>query len=156
MTRFGAKWSALVASLVMKPRISVITICVDDLERSLRFYRDGLGLATDGIVGKEFEHGAVAFFDLQAGLKLALWPRASLAHDSGVSLEKPSVTELLIGHNVSSIAEVDAVMSEAERAGAVIVKQAQKTFWGGYAGYFQDPDRHLWEVVWNPQWDSPD
>ena len=140
----------------MKPRITVITICVDDLERSVRFYRDGLGLVTDGIVGKEFEHGAVAFFDLQAGLKLALWPRTSLAHDSGLPLEKPSATEMSIGHNVSSMAEVDAVMREAERAGAVIVKPAQKTFWGGYAGYFQDPDRHLWEIVWNPQWDSPD
>lgn len=140
----------------MKPRITVITIGVDDLGRSVRFYRDGLRLLTDGIIGKEFEHGAVAFFDLQAGLKLALWPRVSLAHDSGLLVEKPSATEISIGHNVSSVAEVDAVMSEAKLAGAVIVKPAQKTFWGGYAGYFQDPDKHLWEVVWNPQWDSLD
>ena len=138
--------------LSMKPRITVITVCVDDLERSLRFYRDGLGLKTEGIIGTEFEHGAVAFFDLQAGLKLALWPRKSLAHDSGLALGKPSATELSLGHNVSSKTEVDAVMEQARRAGAIIVKTAQDTFWGGYAGYFQDPDQHLWEVVWNPQW----
>jgi len=140
----------------MKPRISLITICVDDLERSLRFYRDGLGLKTEGIVGKEFEYGAVAFFDLQAGLKLAVWPRKSLSRDSGLALEKPSATEFALGHNVSSRAEVDAVMEQAGKAGAVIVKPAQDTFWGGYAGYFQDPDRHLWEVAWNPQWPAPE
>ena len=140
----------------MKPRITVITVCVDDLERSLRFYRDGLGLKTEGIVGREFEHGAVAFFDLQAGLRLAIWPRKSLAHDSGLSAGKPSATEFSLGHNVSSRAEVDAVMEQARSAGAIIVKPAQDTFWGGYAGYFQDPDQHLWEVVWNPQWPSPE
>jgi catechol 2,3-dioxygenase-like lactoylglutathione lyase family enzyme len=135
----------------MKPRLTMITIAVDDLERSLRFYRDGLHLPTEGIIGQQFEHGAVAFFDLQAGLKLAIWPRESLAADSGLPLGKPSATELSLGHNVSSKAEVDATMAEAKAAGAVIVKPAQDTFWGGYAGYFQDPDGHLWEVVWNPQ-----
>jgi catechol 2,3-dioxygenase-like lactoylglutathione lyase family enzyme len=136
----------------MKPRITVITLTVDDLERSLRFYRDGLGLKTEGIIGKNFEYGAVAFFDLQAGMKLALWPRKSLAHDTRMPVGTPSATELSVGHNLSSKAEVDAVMDEAKRAGAVIVKPAQDTFWGGYAGYFQDPDQHLWEVVWNPHW----
>jgi catechol 2,3-dioxygenase-like lactoylglutathione lyase family enzyme len=136
----------------MKPRITVITIGVDDLDRALRFYRDGLGLTTEGIVGKEFEHGAVVFFDLQAGLKLAIWPRRSISHDSGLPPGTPSATEFTLGHNVSSKAEVDAVMEQAKNAGAVIVKPAQDTFWGGYAGYFQDSDRHLWEVVWNPQW----
>jgi catechol 2,3-dioxygenase-like lactoylglutathione lyase family enzyme len=135
----------------MKPRITVITVGVDDLERALRFYRDGLGLKTEGIIGKEFEYGAVAFFDLQAGLKLAIWPRKSLSHDSGLALSSPSPTEFTLGHNVSSKAKVDAVMEQAKNAGAVIVKPAQETFWGGYAGYFQDPDGHLWEVVWNPQ-----
>ena len=138
----------------MKPRITVITIGVDDLERALRFYRDGLGFKTEGIIGKEFEHGAVAFFDLQPGLKFAIWPRNSLAHDTGLPLSSPSPTEMTIGHNVSSKAEVDAVMAQARNAGALIVKPAQDTFWGGYAGYFQDPDRHLWEIVWNPQWAS--
>ena len=136
----------------MKPRITLITLGVDDLERAVRFYRDGLGLKTEGIVGTEFEYGAVAFFDLQAGLKLALWPRASLAHDSGLQLGSPGATEFSIGHNVSSKQEVDAVMQQAKKAGAVIVKPAHLTFWGGYAGYFQDPDAHLWEVAWNPQW----
>src|SRR3972149_1856618 len=134
----------------MKPRITVITVGVDDLERSLRFYRDGLGLPTQGIVGTEFEHGAVAFFDLQAGVKLAIWPRKSIAHDSGLPLSSPSPTDFMLGHNVSSRAEVDTVMEQARRAGATIVNPAHDTFWGGYAGYFQDPDRHVWEVVWNP------
>ena len=135
----------------MKPRISVITIGVDDLERSLRFYRDGLGLSTDGIVGKEFEFGAVAFFDRQSGVRLALWPRKSISRDSGLNLSAPSATEFTIGHNVSSKDEVDVVMEQAQRAGASIAKAAEKNFYGGYAGYFLDPDRHLWEVVWNPQ-----
>jgi len=135
----------------MKPRITVITIGVDDIEISLRFYRDGLGLKTKGIIGKEFEHGAVAFFNLQAGLKLAIWPRKSISHDSGLPLSSASPTEFTLGHNVSSKAEVNAVMEQVKNAGAVIVKPAQDTFWGGYAGYFQDPDQHLWEVVWNPQ-----
>ena len=140
----------------MNPRITLITIGVDDLERSLRFYRDGLGLKTEGIVGTEFERGAVAFFDLQAGVKLATWPRKSIAHDSGLPLGTPSPTEFTIGHNVSSKAEVDAVMEQAGKAGAGIVKPAHNTFWGGYAGYFQDPDEHLWEVAWNPQWVVPE
>jgi catechol 2,3-dioxygenase-like lactoylglutathione lyase family enzyme len=135
----------------MKPRITVITIGVDDLGRSLHFYRDGLGLVTEGIVGKEFEHGAVAFFDLQIGLKLAIWSRKNISHDSGLSLSSPSPTEFTLGHNVSSKEEVDTVMEQARNVGAIIVKPAQETFWGGYAGYFQDPDQHLWEVVWNPQ-----
>jgi uncharacterized protein len=140
----------------MKPRISVLTIGVDDLDRALRFYRDGLGLRTDGIVGKEFEFGAVAFFDLQPGLRLALWPRRSISHDSGLDVSAPSPTELTLGHNVSSRDEVDAVMEQARRAGATVVKAAHETFYGGYAGYFLDPDRHLWEVVWNPELVPPD
>ena len=134
----------------MDPRVTVLTLGVDDLERALRFYRDGLGLPANGIVGQEFEHGAVVFIDLQGGLRLALWPRASIAHDSGLPLTPPSATDTTLGHNVSSRAGVDAVMAEAEKAGARIVKRAHDTFWGGYAGYFQDPDGHLWEVVWNP------
>lgn len=140
----------------MKPRITVITIGVDDLEKSLRFYRDGLGLSTEGIIGKEFEYGAVVFIDLQAGLRLALWPRKSIAHDSGLALSKKSPMEFTLGHSVSSKAEVDAVMKQATSAGAVIVKPAEDTSWGGHAGYFQDPDGHLWEVVWNPQWTVQD
>src|SRR5688572_3750163 len=129
----------------MKPRISLITIGVDDLEKSLRFYRDGLGLPTKGIVGTEFEYGAVAFFDLEANLKLAIWPRKSLARDTGLPVDKPSATEFSIGHNVGSKAQVDSVMQRAANAGATIVKKAHDTFWGGYSGYFQDPDGHLRE-----------
>ena len=140
----------------MKPRMSVLTIGVDDLERSLCFYRDGLGLATPGIVGAEFEHGAVVFIELQAGMKLALFPRKSLAHDAGIALQPPSATEFSIGHNVASQAEVDAVMEQARAAGAQVVKPAQNTFWGGYAGCFQDPDGHLWEIAWNPHWPLPE
>lgn len=134
----------------MKPRMTLITLGVDDLDRAVRFYRDGLGLPTQGIVGQEFEHGAVAFFDLQPGLKLALWPRASLSHDSGLPVGEPSATDVSLAYNTISKSEVDAVMAEARAAGATIVKPAQETFWGGYAGYFQDPDRHLWEIAWNP------
>lgn len=134
----------------MKPHITLLTLGVDDLQRSVAFYRDGLGFSTKGIVGAEVENGAVAFFNLESGLKLALWPRKSLAADSGLPLQAASATELSIGHNVSSQQEVDAVMRQAERAGARIVKPAQPTFYGGYAGYFQDPDGHLWEVAFNP------
>jgi uncharacterized glyoxalase superfamily protein PhnB len=135
---------------IVKARVLVITLGVDNLERALSFYRDGLGLSTDGIVGQEFVHGAVALFDLRNGLKLAIWPRKSLSRDSGRSLAAPSPTDFSLGHNVSSKAEVDSVMAQAQAAGAKIVKPAQDTFWGGYAGYFQDLDSHLWEVVWNP------
>jgi len=114
----------------MQPRITVVTIGVDDLKRALRFYRDGLGLATEGIIGREFAYGAVVFIELQAGVRLALWPRRSIAHDAGLSLGATSPTEFTLGHNVSSKAEVDAVMQQARHAGAVIVKPAQETFWG--------------------------
>ena len=140
----------------MKPRITVLTLGVADLEKSVEFYRDGLGFPTEGIIGKEFEHGAVAFFDLQNGLKLALWPRSSIAHDADIPLQAPSAAEITIGHNLGSKKEVDEVMEQAGRAGAKIIKSAGDTFWGGYSGYFQDPDHHLWEVVWNPEMEITD
>jgi uncharacterized glyoxalase superfamily protein PhnB len=115
-----------------------------------------VGLATQGITGTEFEYGAVAFFDLQANLKLALYPRKSLAKDSGLPLGKTGAMAFSLGHNVSSKDEVDQVMKQAAHAGAAIVKPARDTFWGGYAGYFQDPDGHLWEIAWNPQWPVPE
>lgn len=138
---------------ILKPRITVITLGVDDVEKALHFYRDGLGLPSDGIVGEEFEHGAVAFFDLQPGLKLAVWNRKDIAYDTNLNKTMPSPTEFTIGHNVGSKAEVDEVMQQAKTAGAVITVPPYDTFWGGYSGYFQDPDGHLWEVVWNPQWE---
>ena len=136
----------------MKPRVTLITLGVDDLEKSIAFYRDGLGLPTPGIVGTEFEHGAVAFFDLQPGLKLALWPRSSIANESGLKRTPPSPTEFMLAHNVGSTREVDSVMQLAATAGAKILKPAAKAVWGGYTGVFEDPDGHLWEVAWNPQW----
>ena len=136
----------------MKPRVTVITLGVEDLDVSLSFYRDGLGLSTDGIVGTEFEPGAVVFLDLQPGLRLALWPRRSISHDTGLTTLPFNPTQMTLGHNVSSRAEVDTVMAQADAAGATIVKPPHETFWGGYSGYFQDPDGHLWEIVWNPQW----
>lgn len=134
----------------MKPGITVLTLGVDDLQRALEFYRDGLGLPTEGIVGTEYEYGAVAFFKLQGGVTLALWPKKSIAHDTGIAQRESSPTDFTIGHNVESKEEVDQVMEQARKAGATIVKPPQDTFYGGYAGYFQDPDQHLWEVVWNP------
>lgn len=135
----------------MRAVINLITLGVEDLERSLAFYRDGLGLPTQGIMGTEFEIGAVAFFQLQPGLKLALWPRTSLAADTGLPVGAASPTNFSLAHNVSSTSEVDAIMEQALRAGAKLVKPAQIAFWGGYAGYFQDPDGHLWEVAYNPE-----
>ncbi|NMF87551.1 VOC family protein [Aromatoleum petrolei] len=140
----------------MKPRLTVLTLAVDDLERALRFYRDGLGFPTEGVIGTEFEHGAVAFFDLQHGVKLALWPRSSLAHDTGLAVGGSSATRCSLGHNVATREEVDMVMEQARLAGACTVKPAGDTFWGGYAGYFSDPDGHLWEVVWNPHLELAD
>ncbi len=135
----------------MKPRISVVTLGVADLERALRFYRDGLGLATEGIVGREFEHGAVAFFDLSSGLRLAIWAQDDIAHDTGLPKQPISPTAFTLGHNVLQREEVDAILAAAQRAGAELIKPAQDTFYGGYAGYFRDPDGHLWEIVWNPE-----
>ena len=134
----------------MEPRISLITLGVSDLDRSVAFYRDGLGLPTEGIIGREFEHGAVAFFPLAGGLKLALWAQADLAHDTGLAAAPVSPTGFALAHNVRERGEVDAVRAAAGRAGAKMVKAPQDTFYGGYAGYFQDPDGHLWEVAWNP------
>jgi uncharacterized protein len=136
----------------MQPLITLITLGVDDLEESLRFYRDGLGFSTEGIVGQQFEYGAVAFFQLQNGLRLALWPRKSIAHDTNLPVAARSATEFTLAHNVRTKDEVEAVMAQAQAAGAAIVKPAHETFWGGYSGYFQDPDGHIWEVAFNPQW----
>jgi catechol 2,3-dioxygenase-like lactoylglutathione lyase family enzyme len=134
----------------MKSRINIITLGVDYLERSLRFYRDGLGFPTDGIIGQEFDHGAVALFELHGGLMLSLFERDNLALDATIRRAPNSPTEFSIGQLLGSKDEVDAVMIQAEKAGAQIVKPAQDAFWGGYSGYFQDPDGHLWEILWNP------
>lgn len=137
----------------MKPRIKVITLAVADLERALVFYRDGLDLPTEGVIGTEFEDGAVVFFHMNDDLILALYPRPALAKDANVALDAPSRSELSIGHIVGSKQEVDGIMQQAEEAGANITDAARDRFWGGYSGYFQDPDGHLWEIAWNPAWE---
>jgi hypothetical protein len=140
----------------MKPRLGILTLAVDDLQRSLAFYRDGMGLETKGIVGEQFEHGAVVFFNLDGGLMLALWPSASMEKDAKVTPTEARLGAVSLGHFVKSKAEVDAVIAQAERAGAVITDRPRDRFWGGYSGYFHDPDGHLWEIAWNPDVSVPD
>ena len=142
----------------MKPRITALTIGVDDLERSLAFYRDGLGFQTNGVIGTEFEgdevhpSGAAVMFELQNGLILALYQRTDLAKDAKQPVRPPSPTEFSIGHFVQSKEEVDALLKQAEAAGAIVTEEPHDRPWGIYSGYFQDPDDHLWEIVWNPAW----
>lgn len=140
-------------AIAMRPRIKVLTLGVDDLERSLAFYRDGLGLPTEGIVGTEFEDGAVVFIEMNQDLVLALWPRESLARGAGIELGPRSASNFMIAHNVGSKEEVDAIMEEAVRAGAHVTNPAKPQSWGGYCGYFQDHDGHVWEIAWNPAWE---
>jgi uncharacterized protein len=137
----------------MKPRIKVITLGVSNLAKSLTFYRDGMGLPTKGIIGTEFEDGAVVFFNMNDDLILALYPKAALAKDAKISASPSGPAEFSIGHIVKSKQEVDAVMRQAEKAGAFVTDRPHDRFWGGYSGYFQDLDGHLWEIAWNPQWE---
>ncbi len=137
----------------MKPRIKVITLAVSDMKSSLAFYRDGMGLPTEGIVGTEFDDGAVVFFTMDDNFLLALYPKIALAKDAKIPVSPRSPSEFSIGHIVSSKEEVDEVMEQARKAGATITDPAHDRFWGGYSGYFQDPDGHLWEIAWNPAWD---
>ncbi len=132
----------------MKPRVTVLTLGVDDLDRSLHFYRDGLGLRTDGIIGNEFEFGAVAFFQLQSGLQLALWPRRVFRMIGARGFSCLDGGD--VGHNVSSKDEVDVVMEEASRP-AQRRKTRAETLLRRLRRILSGPDRHLWEVVWNPQ-----
>jgi catechol 2,3-dioxygenase-like lactoylglutathione lyase family enzyme len=139
----------------MKPRIKVLTLGVDDLERSLAFYRDGMGLETKGITGQQFEDGAVVFFHMNDDLILALWPTASLSKDAKIAATQTRLGAVSIGHIVNSKEEVDAVVRQAEQAGAVVTDPPHDRVWGGYSGYFRDPDDHLWEIAWNPEWSIP-
>jgi uncharacterized protein len=140
----------------MKSRIKVLTLGVRDLERSLAFYRDGMGLPTNGIIGQQFEDGAVVFFNMNDDLILALYPTTSLAKDANITATQARLGAVSIGHIVRSREEVDAVMKQAEQAGAVVTDPPHDRFWGGYSGYFHDPDDHLWEIAWNPQWSVAD
>jgi uncharacterized protein len=137
----------------MKQRINLITLGVKDLKKSMEFYQKGLDWKTKGIVGSEYENGAVVLFELDNGGMLCLYERKNLAWDSKLTLQTESATEFSIGYFVNSDKEVDVIMEQAEKAGAKITKSAQKAFWGGYHGYFQDIDGHLWEIGHNPSWE---
>ena len=139
----------------MDARIDIITLAVRDLDRALVFYRDGLGLESRGVIATEFvgndttPAGAIALFELRGGLILAIYPRTELAKDANVSLGPPKSGEFSIGHLVGSKSEVDDLLAQAEKAGAVLTDQAHDRPWGIYSGYFRDPDGHLWEIIWN-------
>ena len=141
----------------MKPRLNVLTLAVDSLEKSLAFYRDGLGLPSKGIIGTEFQGsktepaGAVAFFELRGGLILALYPRSELAKDSNLSDTTRSSLEFSLGYAVESREAVDNLLKKAEAAGATLTEAPRERPWGIYSGYFKDLDGHLWEIIWNPQ-----
>jgi catechol 2,3-dioxygenase-like lactoylglutathione lyase family enzyme len=139
----------------VEPRVNVITLAVDDLDRALAFYRDGLGFSSEGIIGTDWSdartgaNGAVALFDLDNGLILSLYPRSDLALDAELELRPPQAGEFSLGQLVQSRDEVDELLGRAELAGAAAT-QAHDRPWGIYSGYFRDPDGHLWEVIWNP------
>jgi catechol 2,3-dioxygenase-like lactoylglutathione lyase family enzyme len=143
----------------MEPRINVITLAVEDLTRSMAFYRDGLGLQTEGLIGTEFKgdettpDGTIVTFVLGGGLFLALYPRTELAKDAGVPLTPAKPGAFSIGHAVAHREEVDGVMASAEAAGASVTDPPHDRPWGIYSGYFLDPDDHLWEILWNPALD---
>ncbi|MCC5881722.1 MAG: VOC family protein [Halomonas sp.] len=127
----------------MKPRISMITLGVRDLAVSIHFYEQGLGLP------RIESPPEVAFFTLN-GTWLGLYGREALAEDAGVSPEGSGFSGIALAHNLASEAEVDELLEQAVAAGAKLVKPGQKVFWGGYSGYFSDPDGYLWEIAHNP------
>ena len=143
----------------MRPRIHVVTLAVADLDRALRFYLDGMGFPTEGLIGTEFQgdegtpDGATAVFQLGGGLMLSVYPRSELAKDAGVPLTGAKPGEFSIGHAVAARTEVDEVIAQAKAAGAAVTDPPHDRSWGIYSGYFQDPDGHLWEVIWNPALD---
>jgi catechol 2,3-dioxygenase-like lactoylglutathione lyase family enzyme len=144
----------------MQPRINVISLAVAELDRSLGFYRDGLGLPTEGVIGTEFKgdatapDGTIVTFPLGGGLILALYPRTELAKDAAVAFTPAKTGEFSIGHAVATRTEVDEVIAQAEAAGAIVTERPHDRPWGIYSGYFQDPDGHLWEILWNSALDG--
>jgi catechol 2,3-dioxygenase-like lactoylglutathione lyase family enzyme len=139
----------------VEPRLDVITLAVDDLERALVFYRDGLGLQTKGVVASDLVDektgaaGAIVIFELEGGLLLTLYPRTELAKDAAIPAVPPQIGEFSLGQLVASRAEVDTMLEQAAAAGAVVTPPHDRP-WGIYSGYFRDPDGHLWEIIWNP------
>jgi uncharacterized protein len=137
------------------PRLNVITLAVDDLERALVFYRDGLGLKTKGVVARDLVDektgaaGAIVIFKLEKGLLLTLYPRTELAKDAAIPAGPAQIGEFSLGQLVASRAEVDRILEQAAAAGAVVTPPHDRP-WGIYSGYFRDPDGHLWEIIWNP------
>jgi catechol 2,3-dioxygenase-like lactoylglutathione lyase family enzyme len=134
----------------VQSRVNVITLGVSDLERALEFYRR-LGLESEGVIGTEFEGGAAAMFNLDGGLILSLYGRDDLANDANIATAPAQSGEFSIGQLVSTREEVDAVLAEAQAAGATLTDEPHERPWGIYSGYFRDLDGHLWEVIWNPR-----
>lgn len=140
----------------MKPRINVVTLAVNDLDKSFAFYSDGLGFPTKGIVGSEFKgtetepDGAMGFFELHGGLIFALYPRRELAKDARVADTEASSLEFSLGYLVETKSEVEETLERAKAAGGMITEKPHDRAWGIYSGYFKDLDGHLWEIIWNP------
>ncbi|MFZ9406511.1 MAG: VOC family protein [Burkholderiaceae bacterium] len=148
----------------MSAAISVITLAVEDLERAVCFYRDGLGWSTKGIIGEGLPNARVAFFNLAGGQKLALWPRASLLAETGWAAASRGLSDpasptrsaegspprILLSHNVSDAEQVDQLLQRAVQAGACCVRAPYAPVWGGRVAFFTDLDAHLWELAWNP------
>jgi uncharacterized protein len=139
----------------VEPRVDVITLAVEDLERALRFYRDGLGFESRGVIGTQWTdqesgaNGAIAVFKLESGLLLSLYPRSDLAKDAAIPAGPARPGEFSLGQLVQSRAEVDELIEKAEAAGAAVTTPRDRP-WGIYSGYFRDLDGHLWEIIWNP------
>jgi catechol 2,3-dioxygenase-like lactoylglutathione lyase family enzyme len=139
----------------MQAKIFFITLAVDDLNRSVAFYRDGLGWPTEGIVGQEFHDevtgadGTIAIFTLEDGLLLTLYDRTNLAKDASLPGGPPSSTEFSIGIPATSRAEVDRLLAQARGAGGTLTAPAHMRPFGVYSGYFTDPDGHLFEIAWD-------
>lgn len=129
----------------MQQRLSVVTLGVEDLARSREFYETGLGFRPGAVLDN------VAFYQI-GGMVLALYPRRLLAEDAQLSESGSGFGGITLAHNVASKEEVNTVLDQARVAGAVILKEARDVFWGGYSGYFADPDGHPWEIAWNPLW----
>jgi uncharacterized protein len=142
----------------VEPRVDVITLAVEDLERALRFYRDGLGFESRGVRGTQWTdeesgaNGAIAVFKFESGLLLSLYPRSDLAKDAAIPAGPARPGEFSLGQLVQSRAEVDELIEKAEAAGAAVTTPRDRP-WGIYSGYFRDLDGHLWEIIWNPNRD---
>ena len=139
----------------MHAKIIFVTLAVDDLDRSVAFYRDGLGWHTEGIVARELHDevtgagGTIALFALDSGLMIGLYERTNLAKDASMPVGPRSSTEFSLGIPAEAQAEVDTLLARAEAAGGTLTAPAHMRPWGIYSGYFADPDGHLWEIVWN-------